>query len=569
MANVKITELSPASTPLAGTELIEIVQGGVNKKVEVNEVGGGGGVTEFIELTDVPASYTGQASKVVAVKADESGLEFVAGGGSQDLQDTLDNGKTATFTGVGGEDISINMGGDDGGGEAVDFLIMNKTVVDDTYSTQRFQKVNILSYSSTIENSVTEETKVSVISLSDGEFSIEKQNSYTLGAKISSQLLQLEDIAEVDISGTNLDVIFKPKPKFVSGTYYLVDEDYVTNAIAGVTTPDATPTVKGIAKLYTSLGSNTDGAVDQNTVNTALQGFIPLTGTEVGSPVTGDFEVVPVFKIKTRNSNDDNFNEFYIDDGGLQLNARKSLTDISSLMVSSLLVEYSNTDPYSQGFRGTQDFSPNYDDNTYVQKIYVDNAIAGVTTPDATSTTKGKAKLYTSLGSNTDGAVDQNTVNTALSAKANAPLIDTVSSSALTGVTTEGILKSYLIPANTYSASEILNFANDLYKTGTAGTVTSRLYTNTTNSLSGASLLAVNISTSGSRKIALRRQLVLKDGNIETLATTATVPDDNVNSGTVATIVTFNPAVDNYFITTAQNASTGDSTIQNNFKIHF
>ena len=61
--------------------MIEIVQGGVNKQVEVNEVGGGGGVTEFIELTDVPASYTGQASKVVAVKVDETGLEFVAGGG--------------------------------------------------------------------------------------------------------------------------------------------------------------------------------------------------------------------------------------------------------------------------------------------------------------------------------------------------------------------------------------------------------------------------------------------------------------------------------------------------------
>ena len=81
MANVKITELDFASTPLAGSELIEIVQGGVNKKVEVNEVGGGGGVTEFIELTDVPASYTGQGTKVVAVKADETGLEFVAGGG--------------------------------------------------------------------------------------------------------------------------------------------------------------------------------------------------------------------------------------------------------------------------------------------------------------------------------------------------------------------------------------------------------------------------------------------------------------------------------------------------------
>lgn len=240
--------------------------------VTITITGGGGGVTKFTELTDTPASYTGQASKVVAVKVDESGLEFVAGGGgtTPTLQEVLDEGKTATFTGVGGEDISINMGGDDGGGEAVDFVIISKIVGDDTFSTQRFQKQNIISYGSTIENSVTEESKVSGINLSDGEFSIEKQNLYNLGAKLSSQFLQLEDIAEVDISGTNLDVIFKPKPKFVSGTYYLVDEDYVTNAIAGVTVPDATPTVKGIAKLYTSLGSNTDGAVDQNTVNSAL-----------------------------------------------------------------------------------------------------------------------------------------------------------------------------------------------------------------------------------------------------------------------------------------------------------
>jgi len=430
----KITDLTDIGTP-ASDDLLEIVDvsdttdspEGTSKKVLVSALGGGGGVTEFIELTDVPASYTGQASKVVAVKVDESGLEFVAGGGgtTPTLQEVLDEGKTATFTGVGGEDISINMGGDDGGGESADFVIISKIVGDDTFSTQRFQKQNIISYDSTIENSVTEETKTSGISLSDGEFSIEKQNSYNLGAKISSQFLQLEDIAEVDISGTELDVIFKPKPKFVSGTYYLVDEDYVTNAIAGVTTPDATPTVKGIAKLYTSLGSNTDGAVDQNTVNTAL------------------------------------------------------------------------------------------------------------------------------------------------ALKANAPLIDTVSSSALTGVTTEGILKSYLIPANTLTASEILNFANDLYKTGTAGTVTSRLYTNTTASLSGASLLATNISTAGNRKVPLRRQLVLKGGNIEVISAIGSLPDDNLNSSSVATLVTFNPAVDNYFITTAQNASAGDSTLQNNFKLHY
>lgn len=39
--------------------------------------GGGGGATTFIQLTDVPASYTGAGGYVVRVKADATGLEFV------------------------------------------------------------------------------------------------------------------------------------------------------------------------------------------------------------------------------------------------------------------------------------------------------------------------------------------------------------------------------------------------------------------------------------------------------------------------------------------------------------
>lgn len=38
---------------------------------------GGGGASFFKKLKDVPQSYSGQASKVVTVKADETGLEFV------------------------------------------------------------------------------------------------------------------------------------------------------------------------------------------------------------------------------------------------------------------------------------------------------------------------------------------------------------------------------------------------------------------------------------------------------------------------------------------------------------
>lgn len=70
--------------------------------------GGGGGVSEFTSLVDVPNSYTGQAGKAAIVNATETGLEFgtvvSSGGGSgtynldlQDLTAQVD-GSTDHFT---------------------------------------------------------------------------------------------------------------------------------------------------------------------------------------------------------------------------------------------------------------------------------------------------------------------------------------------------------------------------------------------------------------------------------------------------------------------------------------
>jgi len=542
MANVKITELSPASTPLAGSELIEIVQGGVNKKVEVNEVGGGGGVTEFIELTDVPASYTGQGSKVVAVKVDETGLEFVAGGGSQDLQETLNNGATAT-TSTGkiinlGYNIELISNEAYVGAVSIDNQVAVYVVVSDLGD-------GIEPYIGFINNNNN-----AILNLRISDLTNERNVQFPDKDGTIAFLSDISGGGAVDSVNGQTGVVVLDSDDINEGATNL----YFTDARALGAIPDATPTVKGIAKLYTSLGSNTDGAVDQNTVNSALQGFIPLSGTTVGNPVTGDIEINDTKKIFTetesgyfdiitdidnnlettinvRNSDNTTRSSLLLSGGG-DSSLQSISTYNSSLVSSQDGVRLFSNNPNYKGIEGENDYSEIEPTNLniYAQRQYVENGLA---------------------------------------LKANAPLIDTVSSSALTGVTTEGILKSYLIPANTYTSSEILNIANDLYKTGTAGTVTSRLYTNTTNSLSGASLLATNISTAGNRKVPLRRQLVLKNGNIETLATTATVPDDNVNSSSLATIVTFNPAIDNYFITTAQNASVGDSTLQNNFKLHY
>ncbi len=68
----------------------------------------GKAVKYFVGLLDVPTSYVGQAGKVVSVKADESGLEFITAGGggsSQTLAQTLVLGNTS-----GGTNLKMTSG---------------------------------------------------------------------------------------------------------------------------------------------------------------------------------------------------------------------------------------------------------------------------------------------------------------------------------------------------------------------------------------------------------------------------------------------------------------------------
>lgn len=61
--------------------------------------GGGGGATNFTDLSDVPNSYAGHASKVVSVKADETGLEFTTASGTSEIEYDFDviSGTTHTI----------------------------------------------------------------------------------------------------------------------------------------------------------------------------------------------------------------------------------------------------------------------------------------------------------------------------------------------------------------------------------------------------------------------------------------------------------------------------------------
>lgn len=65
----RITELPVATTPLAGTEKAEIVQGGVNKQVDVSEFGSGGTSTPYGATTGTN-TYSATMSPVVSAYTD-------------------------------------------------------------------------------------------------------------------------------------------------------------------------------------------------------------------------------------------------------------------------------------------------------------------------------------------------------------------------------------------------------------------------------------------------------------------------------------------------------------------
>jgi hypothetical protein len=92
MANVKISELTSATTPLAGTEAVPIVQGGVTKQVttqDIADLGGGGGASNpsviALNVTDgtiVTGTTADTLSRSLLIPADtytENGMLEILG----------------------------------------------------------------------------------------------------------------------------------------------------------------------------------------------------------------------------------------------------------------------------------------------------------------------------------------------------------------------------------------------------------------------------------------------------------------------------------------------------------
>lgn len=131
----------------------------------------------------------------------------------------------------------------------------------------------------------------------------------------------------------------------------------------------------------------------------------------------------------------------------------------------------------------------------------------------------------------------------------------------ITGTTNEVISQSLLIPANSFSSNGILEIISRISKTGTSGTSTVRMYRNTSNSLTGAALIATlrNLQTASDIFGTFIRTFRINSNTLTGFNAATNLQTDVVNNSSTLQSITFTTNVDNYIIFSIQLASTSDS----------
>jgi hypothetical protein len=178
----------------------------------------------------------------------------------------------------------------------------------------------------------------------------------------------------------------------------------------------------------------------------------------------------------------------------------------------------------------------------------------------------------------TDVAPSQNAVFDALALKQNVlgynPIkkivSDTTSSSAVTGVTTETLCKTYTISANTFADGDFIKVLIGLEKTGVVGTATARIRVNQTNNFATATLVGTYTASAGSHTaILLKRDfLSFKSGVLKGISfNTNNQSDLAAGASIVYSTTTLSPTSDFYIYVSVINANAGDSTIVNQVQI--
>lgn len=143
---------------------------------------------------------------------------------------------------------------------------------------------------------------------------------------------------------------------------------------------------------------------------------------------------------------------------------------------------------------------------------------------------------------------------------------DITDSTALTGTTAITLMKSVLIPANTYATGDIVKVLSRAIRSTATGTANNYFYINTTNSLTGATL--VGTQSSASNFYGMERSLYIKSNTISETINTVTSSGSEVGVGANGiSNLNIDWTVNQYIIAAFQNAAVGNSTVMSSLII--
>lgn len=144
---------------------------------------------------------------------------------------------------------------------------------------------------------------------------------------------------------------------------------------------------------------------------------------------------------------------------------------------------------------------------------------------------------------------------------------DITDSATLTGTTAITLMKSVLIPANTFTTNDIVKILNRAIRSTATGAATDYLYINATNSLTGATLIGIAQGTFSF--FGMERSLYIKSStNSETINSSGGAAGSEVAAGTNgSSSLNINWTTNQYIIAAFQNAAVGNSTVMSSLII--
>jgi hypothetical protein len=162
--------------------------------------------------------------------------------------------------------------------------------------------------------------------------------------------------------------------------------------------------------------------------------------------------------------------------------------------------------------------------------------------------------LYTYLKSKFDSVYSPTTNGSVI--------IQTTTDNTNTGTTVDTKIVSLFVAGGTISTGQTIDLSSRIRR---SGTVTLRLWTNTTDSISGATQLG--IYTVAASFVPFNRHMVIKGSTSEFYPTTTSSATDEVAINASPSNVTIDHSVDRYYILSSTNGASGDSCTVSYFKI--